>query len=45
MSRAGLLLATTLAALGVGYPGLTPMPVKLIWNASASAPIGFYSIE
>ena len=45
MSRAGLLLATTLAALGVGYPGLTPMPVKLIWNASASAPIGFYSID
>ena len=45
MSRAGLLLATTLAVLGVGYPGLTPMPVKLIWNASASAPIGFYTID
>lgn len=45
MSRAGLLLATALATLGVGYPGLTPMPVKLIWNASASAPIGFYAID
>ena len=45
MSRAGLLLATTLAALGVGYPGLTPMPVKLVWNASASVPIGFYTID
>lgn len=45
MSRAGFLLATTLAALGVGYPGLTPMPIKLIWNASASAPVGFYTID
>lgn len=45
MSRAGLLLATTLAAMGVGYPALTPMPTRLIWNASASAPIGFYSID
>ena len=25
-------------------PGLTPMPIASIWNASASAPIGFYSI-
>ena len=45
MSRAGLLLATTLAALGVGVPRLTPMPVKWIWNASASAPIGLYTID
>ena len=44
MTRAGLIVATALAAVGVGYPGITPMPVKLIWNASASAPIGFYSI-
>jgi len=45
VSRAGLLLATTFAALGVGYPGLTPMPTKLVWNASASAPIGLYTID
>jgi len=45
VSRAGLILATTLAAMGVGYPALTPMPTKLIWNASASAPIGFYTID
>lgn len=45
MSRAGLLLATMLAAMGVGYPGLTPMPTRLIWNASASAPIGFYTTD
>ncbi len=34
-----------LAAFGVGYPGLTPMLIKLIWNASTSAPIGFYTID
>ena len=44
MTRFGLIVTTALAAMGVGYPGLTPMPIKLIWNASASAPIGFYSI-
>lgn len=45
MTRAGLIIATALATMGVGYPGLTPMPIKLIWNASASAPIGFYTID
>jgi len=44
MTRLGLIAATALAALGVGYPGLAPMPTRLIWNASASAPIGFYTI-
>lgn len=44
MTRAGLLFATALAAAGVGCPGLAPMPTKLIWNASASAPIGLYAI-
>jgi len=45
MTRAGLVITAALAAFGVGYPGLTPMPIKLIWNASASAPIGFYTID
>ena len=45
MTRAGIILASVLATMGVGYPGLTPMPTKLIWNASASAPIGFYTID
>jgi conjugative transfer signal peptidase TraF len=44
MTRLGLVIATALAAIGVGYPGLTPMPTKLIWNASASAPIGLYTV-
>ncbi|WP_256754848.1 S26 family signal peptidase [Mesorhizobium sp. Mes31] len=45
MSRAGIILASVVATIGVGYPGLTPMPIKLIWNASASAPVGFYTID
>lgn len=44
MTRFGLITATALAAIGVSYPGLAPMPTKLIWNASASAPIGFYTV-
>lgn len=44
MTRLGLIGVTALAALGVGYPGFVPMPTKLIWNASASAPIGLYTI-
>ena len=45
MTRAGLLFAAALATVGIGYPALTPMPIKLMWNASASAPIGFYTID
>ncbi|RWI72211.1 S26 family signal peptidase [Mesorhizobium sp.] len=44
MTRLGLVTVTTLAAIGVGYSGLAPMPTKLIWNASASAPVGLYSV-
>ncbi|MBT1155899.1 S26 family signal peptidase [Aminobacter anthyllidis] len=45
MSRLSTVLTTVLAATGVGYPALTPMPIRLIWNVSASAPIGLYSID
>ena len=45
MTRAGLVLVMALATMGVGYPALTPMPIKLLWNASASAPIGLYTID
>ena len=44
MTRLGLVTATALAAISVGYPGLAPIPTKLIWNASASAPIGRYTV-
>ncbi len=45
MTRTSLFLVTALATMGVSYPAFTSMPTRLIWNASASAPIGFYTIE
>ena len=45
MTRAGLILVMTPATMGIGYPALTPMPIKIMWNASASAPIGLYTID
>jgi len=43
--RSGLFLVMAFATMGVGYPALTPMPTQLMWYASASAPIGFYTID
>ena len=45
MTRAGLFLVMALATTGISYPARTPMPIKLLWNASAIAPIGFYTID
>lgn len=45
MTRAGLILVMAIGTMGIGYPALTPMPIKLMWNASASAPIGLYTID
>lgn len=45
MTRTSVIIISALATTGVAYPALTPMPIKLIWNASASAPIGFYTID
>jgi conjugative transfer signal peptidase TraF len=45
MSHMVIIFATALATMGVGYPALTRMPIKLIWNTSASAPVGLYMID
>lgn len=45
MSRIAIVLSTVFATMGAGYPALTPMPIKLIWNASPSVPIGLYEID
>ncbi|MDR7225429.1 S26 family signal peptidase [Aminobacter aminovorans] len=45
MSRLSIVLMTAFAVTGVGYPALAPMPIRLIWNVSASAPIGLYSVD
>ncbi|ODT07322.1 MAG: peptidase S26 [Mesorhizobium sp. SCN 65-20] len=45
MSRRGIILATTVAAMSVVYAAIKPVPVRLVWNASASVPIGLYIID
>ena len=46
MSVAWKTLVITLAAVSVvAYPALFPPSPKLIWNASASVPIGLYRVE
>ncbi|MQW87829.1 S26 family signal peptidase [Sinorhizobium saheli] len=44
VTRLGTLAATSVAVLGVAVASVTPLPLKLIWNATASAPIGFYTV-
>lgn len=45
MSRAAYVLITTAASVGVAVAATVPTPLKLIWNVSASVPIGLYSVE
>ena len=45
MTRRRTLTVTVLAVLGIAVASAFEMPTKLIWNATASAPIGFYTVE
>ncbi|WP_265975391.1 S26 family signal peptidase [Brucella intermedia] len=45
MSRRRILGVALLAVVAVAAPIAVDMPMKLLWNATASAPIGFYAIE
>jgi conjugative transfer signal peptidase TraF len=45
MTRLGYLAATAVAVLGIAVASAAPMPLKLIWNATASAPVGFYTVS
>jgi conjugative transfer signal peptidase TraF len=45
MTRFGYVMKTYFAALSVGVFSFLPVAPKLIWNASASVPLGLYSIE
>ncbi|QFR34636.1 S26 family signal peptidase [Ancylobacter sp. TS-1] len=45
MNRAAYVLLTTVATVGVAYAATLPTPLKLIWNVSASIPVGLYSVE
>lgn len=45
MTRFGYLMVTYFATMGVALASFVALPTKLIWNASASTPIGLYAIE
>jgi conjugative transfer signal peptidase TraF len=45
MTRCHYLAVTALAALGIAVTSTVEMPMKLIWNATASAPVGLYAVE
>lgn len=45
MTRFGYVMATCFATMGVAIAAFVPTPLKLVWNASASTPIGLYVIE
>ena len=45
MTRFGYVMATYFATIGVAAAAVIPTSLKLVWNVSASAPIGLYRIE
>jgi conjugative transfer signal peptidase TraF len=45
MTRLGYVMVTYFVTMGMAIAAFIPTPIKLIWNASASAPIGFYTVE
>ena len=45
MSRRHLLAVATLAVGTLTATAVADLPTRLIWNATASAPIGFYTVE
>ena len=44
MTRTGILLTTSAVTVGVALTAFIDVPKKLIWNASASVPLGLYAI-
>lgn len=45
MSRMGYGMATCSAVMSLAVAAFAPMPLKLVWNASASTPIGLYAVH
>ena len=44
MTRRGYVMIATVTVLGITVVSVIPVAPKLIWNATASVPIGFYRI-
>lgn len=45
MTRFGYVMVTYFSIMGVAIASFIPTPTRLIWNVSASAPIGLYAID
>lgn len=45
MTRFGYVLVTYVSIMGVAIASFIPTPTRLVWNVSASAPIGLYDID
>jgi len=44
MTRFGYVMVTYLSLMAIAIAGVIPTPLRLVWNASASTPIGFYDL-
>jgi conjugative transfer signal peptidase TraF len=44
MTRFGYVMSTYFAVFGIGIAAFVPIPVRLVWNASASVPLGLYKV-
>ena len=45
MTRFGYVMATYFATMGIAIVSFVQMPLRLVWNASASVPIGLYDLH
>lgn len=45
MTRFGYVMATYVSIMGVAIASFVPAPLRLVWNASASVPIGLYDLD
>ena len=45
MTRFGYVIVTYFSAMSIAVASFVPTSLKLVWNASASVPIGLYGIE
>ena len=45
MTRRHYFAVTALAAMVIAAASTVETPLRLVWNATASAPVGFYTVE
>ncbi|MBN8998566.1 MAG: S26 family signal peptidase [Rhizobiales bacterium] len=45
MTRFGTAMVTYFSVLGVGIAAFIPTPLRLVWNVSASVPVGLYGLS